>query len=46
MSGDNLLFHFSVKFYSEEMTETKKIFYLERNSHESDDYIDDIPGAA
>ena len=30
MSGDNLLSHLPVKFYSDEMTETKKIIYLER----------------
>ena len=46
MSGDNLLFHFPVKFYSEEMTETIKIFYLDRKSNEFDGYDDDIFGVA
>ena len=27
MSGDNLLSHLPVKFYSDEMTETKRIVY-------------------
>ena len=39
MSGDNLLSHLSVKFYSEEMTETKKIIYLERKFQELDEFI-------
>ncbi len=30
MIGVNLLSHLSVKFYSNEMTETKKIIFLER----------------
>ena len=34
MSGENLLSHLPIKFYSEEMTETKKIVYLERQSWE------------
>jgi len=31
MSGDNLLSNLPVKFYSDEMTETKKIIYLNEN---------------
>ncbi len=42
MSGDNLLFHLPVKFYSDEMTDTKKIIYLEQKSQELDDFFDDI----
>ena len=43
MSGDNLLSHLPVKFYSDEMTETKKIIYLERKFHELDEFIENIP---
>jgi len=46
MSGDNLLSHLLVKFYSDEMTETKKIIYLERKSHESGEFIENIPEMA
>ena len=34
MSVDKLLFHAPVKFYSDAMTETKKIIYLERKFQE------------
>ena len=43
MSGDNLLSHLPVKFYSDEMTETKKIIYLERKFQELDAFIENIP---
>jgi len=43
MSGDNLLSHLPVKFYSDEMTETKKIIYLERKFQELDEFIQNIP---
>ena len=43
MSGDNLLSHFQRKFYSDEMTETKKIIYLERKFQELDEFIEDMP---
>ena len=46
MSGDNLLSHLQVKFYSDEMTETKKIIYLERRFHELDEFIGNIPEVA
>ena len=46
MSGDNLLSHLPIKFYSEEMTETKKIVYLERKSCELDEFVEKIPDAA
>ena len=46
MGGDNLLSHFSVKFYSYEMNETKKIIYLERKFHELDEFIENIPEVA
>ena len=46
MSGDNLLSHFQRKFYSDEMTETKKIIYLERKFLELDEFIENIPEAA
>ena len=46
MSGDNLLSNLQVKFYSDEMTETKKIFYLERKSQELDEFIENIPEVA
>ena len=46
MSGDNLLSHFQVKFYSDEMTETKKIIYLERKFQELDEFIENIPEVA
>ena len=46
MSGDNLLSHLPVKFYSDEMTETKKIIYLERKFRELDEFIKNIPEAA
>tara|TARA_A100001015_G_scaffold37749_1_gene41542 strand:- start:864 stop:1004 length:141 start_codon:yes stop_codon:yes gene_type:complete len=46
MSGDTLLSHLAVKFYSYEMTETKKIIYLERKSHELDEFIENIPEVA
>ena len=38
MSVDNLLSHLPVKFYSDEMTETKKIVYLKRIFQELDDF--------
>ena len=43
MSGDNLLSNLPIKFYSEEMTETKKIVYLERKFRELDEVIEKIP---
>ena len=46
MSGDNLLSHLPVKFYSDEMTETKKIIYLERKFQELDEFIEKIPEVA
>ena len=45
MSGDNLLSLFPVKFYSEEMTETKKIIFVEWQIQESDEFIENIPEA-
>ena len=46
MSGDNLLSHLPIKFYSDEMTETKKIIYLERKIHELDEYIKNLTEVA
>ena len=46
MSGDTLLSQLTVKFYSDEMTETKKIIYLERKFHELDEFIENIPEVA
>ena len=46
MSGDNLLSNLPIKFYSEEMTETKKIIYLERKFQELDEFFEKIPEAA
>ena len=46
MSVDNLLSNLPLKFYSDEMTETKKIFYLERKFQELDDFIENIPEVA
>ena len=46
MSGDNLLFHLPIKFYSDEMTETKKIIYFEREYRELVEFIKNIPDAA
>ena len=46
MSGDKLLFHAPVKFYSDAMTETKKIIYLERKFQELDEFIENIPEVA
>jgi hypothetical protein len=46
MSGDNLLSRLAVKFYSEEMTETKKIIYLQRKFQKSDELIENIPETA
>ncbi len=43
MSGDNLLSDLPIKFYSEEMTETKKIVYLERKFRELDEFIEKFP---
>jgi len=45
MSGDTLLSHLPVS-YSDEMTETKKIIYLERKFHELDEFIENIPEVA
>ena len=45
MSGDNLLSHLLVN-YSDEMTETKKIIYLERKFQELDEFIENIPEVA
>ena len=46
MSVDNLLSHLSVKFNSDEMTETKKIIFLERKFQELDEFIENIPEVA
>ena len=46
MSGDNLLSNFPIKFYSDEMTETKKIIYLGRKFPELDEFIENIPEIA
>ena len=46
MSGDNLLSHLQVKFYSDEMTETKKIICLKREFQELDEFIENIPEVA
>ena len=46
MSGDKLLSNLPVKFYSNEMTETKKIFYLERKFQKLDEFIENIPKVA
>ena len=46
MSGDNLLSYLLLKFYSDEMTETKKIIYLGRKCTESDEFIENIPEVA
>ena len=46
MSGDNLLCHLPVKFYSDEMTETKKIIYLDRKFQESNEFIKNVPEVA
>ena len=46
MSGDNLLFNLPIKFYSEEMNETKKIVYWERKFRELDEFIENIPEVA
>ena len=43
MSGDNLLSHLPVKFYSDDMTVTKKIIYLDRKFQELDELIENIP---
>tara|TARA_B100000965_G_C19164495_1_gene571779 strand:- start:66 stop:242 length:177 start_codon:yes stop_codon:yes gene_type:complete len=40
MSGDNLISPLPVKFYSEEMTETKKIIYIEQRFRELDEFIE------
>ena len=46
MSGDNLCSHFSVKFYSEEITETKMIIYLERKFQELKVFVENMPEIA
>ena len=46
MSGDNMLSHLPVKFYSDDMTETKKIIYFERKYKELVEFIINIPDAA
>ena len=46
MSGDNLLSHLTVKLYSEEKTETKKVFFLERKFQELEELREDLPEAA
>ena len=43
MSGDNLLSHLSLKFYSDKRRETKKIIYLERKFQELNEFIEYIP---
>ncbi len=42
MSGDNLLSHLQVKFYSHKMTETLNIIYLERKFQQLDEFIENI----
>ena len=46
MSGDNLLSYLPIKFYSEEMTETKKIIYFEQKFNELDEFIENISQVA
>ena len=46
MSGDNLLSYWPVKFYSDEMTETKRIIYFDRKFQELNEFIENIPEAA
>ena len=46
MSGDNLLSYLPVKFYSDEMTETKNVIYLERKFQELDEFIENISEVA
>ncbi len=46
MSGDNLPPHLPLKLYSEQITEIKKIIYLERKFQELDDFIENIPVVA
>ena len=46
MSGDNLISQLPVKFYSNEMTETKKIIYLDQKFIELDEFIENIPKIA
>ena len=46
MSGDNLISHLPVKFYSDEMTETKKIIYLEQKFQELNEFIENVPEVA
>ena len=46
MCGDSLLFHLPVKFYSDEMMETKMIIYLEGKFRELDEFIEIIPEVA
>ena len=46
MSGDNLLSHVSIKLYSKEMTERKKIIYLERTFQELDVFVENMPEIA
>ena len=41
-----MLSHLPIIFYSEEMTETKKIVYLEREFGELDEFIEKTPEAA
>ena len=45
MSGDNLISNLLIK-YTGEMTETKKIVYLDRKFRELDEFIEKIPEAA
>ena len=46
MSGDNLLSLLQLKFYSDEMTETKKIIFLEGEYQQFDQSIESFPEAA
>ena len=46
MSSDNLFYHLPEKFYSDEMTETKKIIYLEQKFQELDEFIEKISEVA
>ena len=46
MSCDNLLSEVAMKFYSEKMTQTQKIFYVERKFQELNKFIENIIEAA
>ena len=46
MSGDSLISHLPIKFYSDEMTDIKKIIYLEQKLDILDEFFEIIPEAA